>query len=605
MKKGNFKKGNFKKGNNNSKKGTVILVAILILTLIGTDFISGLVNEKVKEISYNEFNQMVDNKEVKKVLINLKSDTFTIIDNNDKKYTTDNPKYSEFKKDLLTKDVKIEELSEPILLSLFTSLLPVIIMGGIIMIVYSKQTKVITNNSNKQVINIPNVKFSDVAGLKEVKEDMIDMVDFVRNPKKYNENGAKLPKGAILYGPSGTGKTLLAKAIAGEAGIPFFSASGSSFIEMFAGVGAKRVRELFNEARKNAPCIIFIDEIDAVGGKRANFSSNGEQRQTLNELLTQMDGFQGSEGVLVLCATNRLEDLDEALIRPGRFDKQIMVPLPNTPEDREEVIKLYTANKKLNEDVNIQYLSKITMGFSPAEIEALLNEATIIATKENDGIINTVNIDDAYYKILMKGHAQKSRKREEDTIKLVAYHESGHAFLAHKYNMEVTKVTITPSTSGAGGVTMINPKEGLMSIQDMEERVKMSYGGRICEFLYRGNVQSKVTTGASSDIQNATNIIKAMISDYGMNEEVGMLSLRALEIDSDELLLKEAQKLSKRLYDEAKKDIMDNKHIIEAIANDLILKETIDGEELSEIINEYSSQNEITDSLKEVSATII
>lgn len=597
-----MRKGSFKKIN--LKKLTIILMALLMLIFVWGEFISLLISDKVTEISYNQFNQMVDNKEVKEVLINLKSDTFTIIDNNDKKYTTDNPKYSEFKKDLLIKDVKIKELSEPLWLSLLSSLFPILAMSGVLLLVFSKQTQVVST-STKKVVNIPLVKFSNVAGLKEVKQDMQDMVDFVRNPEKYNENGAKLPKGAILYGPSGTGKTLLAKAIAGEAGIPFFSASGSSFIEMFAGVGAKRVRELFNEARKNAPCIIFIDEIDAVGGKRANFSSNGEQRQTLNELLTQMDGFQGSEGVLVLCATNRLEDLDEALIRPGRFDKQIMVPLPSTPEDREEIIRLYTTNKKLQDDVNIQYLSKITMGFSPAEIEALLNEATIIATKENDGIINTQNIDDAYYKILMKGHAQKSRKREEDTVKLVAYHESGHAFLAHKYNMEVTKVTITPSTSGAGGVTMINPKEGLMSIQDMEERVKMSYGGRICEFLYRGNVQSKVTTGASSDIQNATNIIKAMISDYGMNEEVGMLSLRALQIDSDELLLKEAQKLSKKLYNEAKKDIMDNKHIIEAIANTLILKETIDGEELSKIIDEYSSQNETIDCLKEVSATII
>lgn len=592
--KNEFKKGNF-------KKGTAILITLFLLLFVGGSFVSNLTKGKVTEITYNEFNQMVDNKEVQKVLINLKSDTFTIIDNNDKKYTTDNPKYSDFKKDLLTKDVKIEELSEPLWVSLLGSLFPVIAMGGVLMFIYSKQTQVV-QTTNKKVVSIPTVKFSDVAGLKEVKEDMQDMVDFVRNPRKYNENGAKLPKGAILYGPSGTGKTLLAKAIAGEAGIPFFSASGSSFIEMFAGVGAKRVRELFNEARRNAPCIVFIDEIDAVGGRRSNFSSNGEQRQTLNELLTQMDGFHGSEGVLVLCATNRLEDLDEALIRPGRFDKQIMVPLPNTPEDREEVIRLYTANKKLNEDVNVQYLAKITMGFSPAEIEALLNEATIIATKENDGIINTENIDDAYYKILMKGHAQKSRKREEDTIKLVAYHESGHAFLARKYNMEVTKVTITPSTSGAGGVTMINPKEGLMSIQEMEERVKMSYGGRICEFLYRGNEQSKVTTGASSDIQSATNIIKAMISDYGMNEEVGMLSLRTLDIDSDTLLLKEAQKLSKKLYEEAQKDIMDNKHIVEAIADTLILKETIDGEELDRIINDFSNSKD--DCLKEVSITM-
>lgn len=289
---------------------------------------------------------------------------------------------------------------------------------------------------------------------------------------------------------------------------------------------------------------------------------------------------------MVLCATNRLEDLDDALIRPGRFDKQIMVPLPNTPEDREEVINLYIKNKKLSEKIDTRYIAKITIGFSPAEIETLLNEATIIATKENDGIITMQNIDDAYYKIAMKGHAQRGKKREEDTIKLVAYHESGHAFLAHKYNMDVTKVTITPSTSGAGGVTMINPKEGLMSIEDMENRIKMTYGGRICEYLYRGNDKVKVTTGASSDIQSATNIIKAMISDYGMNEEVGMLSLRALDIESDKLLLEESKKLSKKLYSLAEKDIMDNKHIIKAIAETLIEKETIDGLELYKIIKD-------------------
>lgn len=578
-----------KKGKNIFKKGTILFVALIVFILLGAEFIGQLTVNKVTEITYNEFNEMVDSKEVKKVVINLKSDTFTIVDNNDVKYKTDNPKYTDFKKDLLTKDVTIEEVHDSNFFMNFITLAPIIILG--VMLYFTakqfKKSSPLGSGGSKQVTQIPNVKFNDVAGLKEVKEDMMDMVDFVKNPKKYNENGAKLPKGVILHGPSGTGKTLIAKAIAGEAGIPFFSTSGSSFIEMFAGVGAKRVRELFENAKKNAPCIVFIDEIDAIGGNRANFSSNGEQRQTLNELLVHLDGFSGSEGVLVICATNRLEDLDEALIRPGRFDKQIMVPLPNTPEEREEVINLYIKNKKLSEDVDINYLSKLTMGFSPAEIESLLNEATIIATKENDGIVSFKNIDDAYYKIIMKGHAQKARKREEDTINLVAYHESGHAFLAHKYNMEVTKVTITPSTTGAGGVTMITPKEGLMSIDDMEERVKMSYGGRICEYLYRGNVQSKVTTGASSDIQSATKIIKAMISDYGMNQEVGMLSLRALDIDSDELLLKEAQNISKRLYEEATNDIMENKEIIKAIADTLIEKETIDGDELDLIIKNF------------------
>lgn len=583
----NSKKNKYSKRNKYSKKKRVyIAIALLIFTYTFAQLFLNFNTEKTEVISFNQFNQMVQNKEIKKVSINLKGNTFTVIDNNNKKYTTDNPKYDNFKKELLLKGVEVEELSEPFILKLLSSILPMIFFGFIIYYIYSKQGKLLTGNTSKQISNIPSVKFSDIAGLKEVKEDMKDMVDFLNRPEKYEENGAKLPKGAILYGPSGTGKTLLAKAIAGEAGVPFYSVSGSSFIEMFAGIGAKRVRELFNEARKNAPSIIFVDEIDAVGGKRDNIAGNGEQRQTLNELLTQMDGFQGSEGIMVLCATNRLEDLDDALIRPGRFDKQIMVPLPNTPEDREEVINLYIKNKKLSEKIDTRYIAKITIGFSPAEIETLLNEATIIATKENDGIITMQNIDDAYYKIAMKGHAQRGKKREEDTIKLVAYHESGHAFLAHKYNMDVTKVTITPSTSGAGGVTMINPKEGLMSIEDMENRIKMTYGGRICEYLYRGNDKVKVTTGASSDIQSAINIIKAMISDYGMNEEVGMLSLRALDIESDKLLLEESKKLSKKLYSLAEKDIMDNKHIIKAIAETLIEKETIDGLELYKIIKD-------------------
>ena len=420
------------------------------------------------------------------------------------------------------------------------------------------------------------------------------LVDYLKNPKKYKDKGAKPPKGVILYGPPGTGKTLLAKALAGEAGVPFYSASGSQFVEMFVGMGAKRIRELFAEAKKNAPSIIFIDEIDAIGGKRQRgMSNNLEQLQTINELLNQIGGFNDCEGVMVIGATNRLDDLDEALIRPGRFDKQIIVPAPQTPAEREEVINLYIKNKKLSDDVKIENLVKETKGFSPSSIETLLNEATLISVQENKEVIDVECIDKAMYKMVFKGNAKEDKDRDLNDDELVTYHEVGHAFLARKYGVEVSKVTTTPSTSGVGGVTFMTPKEtGFHSIKSMEEEVKISYGGRIAELLLRGD-ESLVTTGASNDIQRATSIISDMVTNYGMNPNIGMLNLHMLDIHSDEIILNECQKISNRLYEEAKKDIFDNKDIIVKIAKVLLEKETISGEELDRIIkNEEIAINE-------------
>lgn len=586
------------------KKAVILIIPFILSGLVLINLYSEFKVEQPNEISYNEFVNMLEENKINDVVINFKEDTFYFIDNNEKKYVTDNPKYENFKKDLLESGVKIEEQHTTDYTGTILSFVSVSVSVGLFFMLFRQLKGVGKSNTQKQIATKPNVKFDDVAGLKEVKKDMTLLVDYLKNPKKYKDKGAKPPKGVILYGPPGTGKTLLAKALAGEAGVPFYSASGSQFVEMFVGMGAKRIRELFAEAKKNAPSIIFIDEIDAIGGKRQrSMSNNSEQLQTINELLNQIGGFNDCEGVMVIGATNRLDDLDEALIRPGRFDKQIIVPAPQTPAEREEVINLYIKNKKLSDDVKIENLVKETKGFSPSSIETLLNEATLISVQENKEVIDVECIDKAMYKMVFKGNAKEDKDRDLNDDELVTYHEVGHAFLARKYGVEVSKVTTTPSTSGVGGVTFMTPKEtGFHSIKSMEEEVKISYGGRIAELLLRGD-ESLVTTGASNDIQRATSIISDMVTNYGMNPKIGMLNLHMLDIHSDEIILNECQKISNRLYEEAKKDIFDNKDIIVKIAKVLLEKETISGEELDRIIKDeeiVESDNTISEIKKEV-----
>lgn len=584
----------------NKKDIKSIVVPLFFIILLFVSFLFSPIEDKTQYLEYKSFMEMVDKKEINKVYLNFNKDTFVATDNNNKNYNVNNPKYDTFKKDLLEKGIDVEEKSgnigmiNDIFFAFKIVIIWIILPIGIIILFYSamKATKVNTiGKANfKNIETPPETNFDDVAGLDEAKQELKTVVDFLKNPDKYKDAGAKMPKGGILYGNPGTGKTLLAKAVAGEANVPFFSVSGSEFVELYVGNGAKKVRELWEKARSVAPCIIFIDEIDAIGKARGNNLSGGndERDQTLNQLLKEMDGIEESEKpIFVLCATNRLELLDNALVRPGRFDKHICVPLPSTADERLKVIKLYSKNKKFAEDVNFDELAKQTIYFSPADIEALLNESAIIQIEKDKQFIDKECIDDAFFKKVLQGHAKKDKKRDEKEIELVAWHEAGHALVGKLYGLDIPKVTVTPSTSGAGGVTFINPKKmGLYSIEEMKNQISVSYGGRIAELLLLGD-EEKVTTGASSDIKDATEKIKKMIMSYGMTKEFGLLNLEEMEIDN-KVILKEAIKMSNELYNSTKDLLTKNKETLKRIADTLIEKETISGEELDELIKEES-----------------
>lgn len=584
----------------NKKDIKSIVVPLFFIILLFVSFLFSPIEDKTQYLEYKSFMEMVDKKEINKVYLNFNEDTFVATDNNNKNYNVNNPKYDTFKKDLLEKGIDVEEKSgnigmiNDIFFAFKIVIIWIILPIGIIILFYSamKATKVNTiGKANfKNIETPPETNFDDVAGLDEAKQELKTVVDFLKNPDKYKDAGAKMPKGGILYGNPGTGKTLLAKAVAGEANVPFFSVSGSEFVELYVGNGAKKVRELWEKARSVAPCIIFIDEIDAIGKARGNNLSGGndERDQTLNQLLKEMDGIEENEKpIFVLCATNRLELLDNALVRPGRFDKHICVPLPSTADERLKVIKLYSKNKKFAEDVNFDELAKQTIYFSPADIEALLNESAIIQIEKDKQFIDKECIDDAFFKKVLQGHAKKDKKRDEKEIELVAWHEAGHALVGKLYGLDIPKVTVTPSTSGAGGVTFINPKKmGLYSIEEMKNQISVSYGGRIAELLLLGD-EEKVTTGASSDIKDATEKIKKMIMSYGMTKEFGLLNLEEMEIDN-KVILKEAIKMSNELYNSTKDLLTKNKETLKRIADTLIEKETISGEELDELIKEES-----------------
>ena len=446
------------------------------------------------------------------------------------------------------------------------------------------------------------VTFKDVAGEEEAKESLVEVVDFLHNPEKYTEIGAKLPKGALLVGPPGTGKTLLAKAVAGEAHVPFFSLAGSDFVEMFVGVGASRVRDLFEEAKKNAPCIVFIDEIDAIGKSRdSRMGGNDEREQTLNQLLAEMDGFESNQACIILAATNRPEVLDQALLRPGRFDRRIIVEHPDL-KGREDILKVHVKNVKLDETVDLAAVALATSGAVGADLANMINEAAIMAVKNGRKAICQKDLFDAM-EVVMMGKEKKNKILSEEERKVVSYHEVGHALTSalQKDAEPVQKITIIPRTSGALGYVLQTPEEEkfLLSKKEILARLVVCMGGRAAEEV----VFDSVTTGASNDIQQATNLARAMVTQYGMSEKFGLMGLESREsmyLDNGSVLNcsdetashvdEEVMRILKEAYEEAKRLLTENRECLDQISAFLIEKETITGKEFMEIFHKVRDE---------------
>ena len=566
--------------------------------------------ENIEDLPYSEFVTQLNDGKIDTVFYKSNADKIYFTTKSKENFCVSNPEHEGFKLKLLesgaivkdisdfktAEDVEANRLSHVVLIYLFAIgvmaalFYKVFITKRKIEFIKAKNKKAVTANgstngcadtikdyvvNNKRELTTKGKRFDDVAGLYEVKRDVRCLVDFLNNKDKYINAGATLPKGIIFYGPPRTGKTLLAKAIAGEANVSFIYASGSDFVEMYVGVGAKRIREIFAKAKKEAPCIIFIDELDAIGCKRTGVE-NGEDRNTLNALLTELDGFNELDNVLVIGATNRIEDLDSALLRPGRFTNKYCVPLPETPKERLEVLNLYRRGKYFDDTVDFERMSKELIGFSPAKIEALLNEAAIISVQNGLPYITKSHIDKAMYKILLDGHMREDAVdiNKEET-KIVAWHEAGHAVIGHLLGKEITKVTIIPSTSGAGGVTFSTPKDKqLHSVEDIDNEIMELYGGRLAELLLYGKDSKKITTGASNDIERATKLIKDSIIKYGMSTEFGMLNLKHANVPEKSILDSEIKK-SKELEKKALKILEDNKDKLQIIADMLLDRSTI------------------------------
>ncbi len=487
-----------------------------------------------------------------------------------------------------------------------TTILPILLMGVFILFFISMMNRQ-TGGSNARMMNFgrsrarmvtpdsKRVLFKDVAGLKEEKEDLQELVEFLKEPEKFLKVGARIPKGVILVGPPGTGKTLLAKAVAGEAGVPFFSISGSDFVEMFVGVGASRVRDLFEDAKKHQPCIVFIDEIDAVARRRGTGMGGGhdEREQTLNQLLVEMDGFGVNQGIIVMAATNRVDILDPAILRPGRFDRQVAVGRPDI-KGREEILKVHSSGKPLGDDVNLEEVARTTAGFTGADLENLMNEAAIMAAKQHRGYIIQEDINKAFIKVGI-GAEKKSRIISEKEKRITAYHESGHAILFHVLPTvgPVHTVSIIPTGRGAAGYTMPLPEKDEMfnTKNQMFENIMVSLGGRVAEELVIGDV----TTGASQDIKQATGIARAMVTKFGMSEKLGLINY---DQEDDEIFIgrdlahtraygeriatiidEEVKRIIDEAYAKAKSIIMEHENVLHSSAALLMEKEKITREE--------------------------
>lgn len=598
-----------------NKQSLLVLLICIMACLVCVNLLSRMTRNMTSEIPYSQFIEMLENGEVESVV--LRSDTLTITPKTQQSMVVTTEIYTTLMEDESELTQRLEEagvenyykeppdMTSSIIYSLLSIVLPVVIMVGLFSFLFRRMNKgggmmggVGKSRAKAYVQKETGVTFKDVAGEDEAKESLQEVVDFLHNPGKYAAIGAKLPKGALLVGPPGTGKTLLAKAVAGEAHVPFFSLSGSDFVEMFVGVGASRVRDLFEEAKKNAPCIIFIDEVDAIGKTRdSRYGGNDEREQTLNQLLAEMDGFDTSKGLLILAATNRPEVLDPALLRPGRFDRRVIVDRPDL-KGRVSILKVHAKNVLLDETVDLDAIALATSGAVGSDLANMINEAAILAVKHGRKAVSQKDLLEAV-EVVLVGKEKKDRILSPEERKIVSYHEVGHALVSalQKDAEPVQKITIVPRTMGALGYVMHVPEEEkyLNTKKELEAMLVGYLGGRAAEEI----VFDTVTTGAANDIEQATKVARAMITQYGMSDRFGLMGLAetqnqyldgramlncgdstATEIDH------EVMKLLKKSYDEAKRLLRENREVMDKIAAFLIEKETITGKEFMKIFHE-------------------
>ena len=590
------------------------MIALIVIILINSLLVPQIVQRAVKEVDYNTFMQMTYDKQIDEVQVQDNQIVFTA--KNDKTiYKTglmDDPDRTQRLYDSGAKfSSEIVEEASPLLSFLISWLLPLIIIIGFGQLMYRQMAKKAggdsmmfgmggmgKSNAKVYVKSSNGIKFTDVAGEDEAKENLTEIVEYLHDPDKYKEIGASMPKGILLVGPPGTGKTMLAKAVAGEANVPFFSMSGSEFVEMFVGMGASKVRDLFRQAKEKAPCIVFIDEIDAIGKKRdGQVGGNDEREQTLNQLLTEMDGFEGNNGVIILAATNRPESLDPALLRPGRFDRRVPVELPDL-KGREEILKVHARKIKVADNVDFNKIARMASGASGAELANIVNESALRAVRDGRKFATQADLEESI-EVVIAGYQKKNAILTDKEKRIVAYHEIGHALVAAKQtnSAPVQKITIVPRTSGALGYTMQVEEEGnhyLMTKEEMENKIATLTGGRAAEEIAFGSV----TTGASNDIEQATKLARGMITRYGMSKDFDMVAMETVtnqylggdssltcSMETQTAIDREVVELVKKQHEKAGQILMENRAKLDELSQYLYEKETITGEEFMKILN--------------------
>ena len=590
------------------------MIAILVVLLFNLLAMPWLSEHQIKDVDYNTFVSMTEQGQIGQVEIQQQSNRILFTGKDEKTiYKTAIVPDDGLVQRLLDAGVSTtgEEIQQSsLLVDILGWVLPLIIFIGIGQILSRSMMKKMGGGSNSLMFNMgksnakvyvksaEGIKFDDVAGEDEAKENLQEVVNYLHDPSKYKDIGASMPKGILLVGPPGTGKTMLAKAVAGEANVPFFSMSGSEFVEMFVGMGASKVRDLFNQAKEKAPCIVFIDEIDAIGQKRSGgqYGGNDEREQTLNQLLTEMDGFEGNNGVIILAATNRPESLDPALTRPGRFDRRVPVELPDL-KGREEILKVHARKIKVAEDVDFSKIARMASGASGAELANIVNEAALRAVRDGRRFATQADLEESI-EVVIAGYQKKNAIMTDHEKKIVSYHEVGHALVAamQTHSAPVQKITIVPRTSGALGYTM-QVEEGnhyLMTKEEIENKIATFTGGRAAEEVVFGSV----TTGASNDIEQATKLARAMITRYGMSDEFGMVALEtvtnqylggdaslACSAETQTKIDQQVVALVQKQHDKAVQILMDNREKLDQLATYLYEKETITGEEFMHILN--------------------